>query len=33
MRVESIFAYYDLPFVGDKGSYFRCELRIVRMLE
>jgi len=33
MRVETVFAHYDLPFVGEMGSHFRCELRVVRMLE
>jgi hypothetical protein len=33
MRVEAVFAHYDLPFVREMGSHFRCELRIMRMLE
>jgi hypothetical protein len=33
MRVEAVFVHYDPPFVGNMGSHFRCELRIMRMLE
>ncbi len=33
MRVEAVIVQYDLSFVNYIGSHFRCELRIVRMLE